>query len=110
MTWTKLSDDFSDECWVLSDAAYRLLVEMLVYSNRKLLDCVIPVDELRRFAKRPEAISELVTNQYVTDLGDVYRIEFHRLYQPTREQVIAYRASRSANGRKGGAPPQGKPW
>lgn len=24
MTWTKLSDDFSDDCWRLSDAAWRL--------------------------------------------------------------------------------------
>jgi hypothetical protein len=42
MTWAKLSDDFTDDCWTLSDGAFRLHVEGLVWSNRKLLDLVIP--------------------------------------------------------------------
>ncbi len=29
MTWTKLSDDFSDDCWTLSDQAFRLHTEGL---------------------------------------------------------------------------------
>ncbi len=38
MTWTKLGDEFGDECWTLSDAAYRLHVDGLVWSNRKGTD------------------------------------------------------------------------
>jgi hypothetical protein len=44
MTWTKLSDDFSDDCWQLSDAAYRLHVDGLNWSNRKLLNCLLSKD------------------------------------------------------------------
>ncbi|QPZ39527.1 hypothetical protein [Paramicrobacterium chengjingii] len=112
MTWTKLSDDFSDECWTLSDAAFRLLVEMLNYSNRKLLDCRIPKDELRRFAKQPDAVAELVSATYVHDEGDSYRVAFHSLYQPTREQMLKIRDRNQKNGRKGGRPrnnPSGNP-
>lgn len=112
MTWTKLSDDFADECWTLSDAAFRLLVEMLAYSNRKLLDCRIPKDELRLFAKRPEAAAELVRATYIRDVGDAFEIAFHSLYQPTRESVLAIRDRNVKNGRKGGRPrknPDGNP-
>jgi hypothetical protein len=35
MTWTKLSDDFSDDCWELSDAAVRLHMEGLVWLRVK---------------------------------------------------------------------------
>ncbi|MGC7224587.1 hypothetical protein RBA13_22790, partial [Mycobacteroides abscessus subsp. massiliense] len=42
MTWTKLSDDYGDDCWRLSDAAFRTHTEGLCWSNRKLLDLVIP--------------------------------------------------------------------
>lgn len=35
MTWTKVSDDFTDECWTLSDEAFRLHIEGLTWSNRK---------------------------------------------------------------------------
>ncbi len=50
MTWSKLSDDFPDDCWTLLDGAFRLHVEGLCWSNRKLLDCRIPNGHLRRFA------------------------------------------------------------
>ncbi len=109
MTWTKLSDDFSDECWTLSDAAFRLLVEMLNYSNRKLLDCRIPKDEMRRFAKRPEAAEELVNTGYIRDVGDAYLVAFHALYQPSREAVIKRRETNKRNGSKGGRPPRNNP-
>lgn len=104
MTWTKLSDDFSDECWTLSDAAFRLLVEMLNYSNRKLLDCRIPKADLRRFAKNPEAADELAAGTWIADGGDVWIVTYHSLYQPSRERVIAIRDRNVKNGRKGGRP------
>ena len=30
MTWTKTGDEFADECWTLSDAAYRLHLRVLL--------------------------------------------------------------------------------
>lgn len=104
MTWTKLSDDFAEECWSLSDAGFRLLVEMLNYSNRRLMDCLIPKDELRLFAKRPEAVQELIAGTWIADVEDAYEIRFHSLYQPSRSQVIAIRDRNARNGSKGGRP------
>jgi len=104
VSWSKLSDDFSDDCWTLSDKAFRLHVEGLCWSNRKLLDCRIPKDDLRRFAKHPEAVDELLAVGWWTDEGDYYVIRHHSQYQRTREQVLAQQAINAANGRKGGRP------
>lgn len=105
MTWTKLSDDYSDDCWTLSDAAFRLHTEALVWSNRKLLDCVIPADDLRRFAKNPEAAPELVNVGWwvLTDDG-FYVIRHHATYQRTREAVLNQQSANATNGAKGGRP------
>jgi hypothetical protein len=107
VTWTKISDDFSDDCWELSDAAYRLHVDGLNWSNRKLLDCRLgkDPDEMRRWTKRPEAAAELLALGWWTDEGDHYRIRHHALYQRTREEVIAQQERNQKNGKKGGRPP-----
>lgn len=60
MTWTKTGDEFSDECWTLSDAAYRLHHEGLTWSNRKQTEGQLAKDDMRRWARRPEAAEELV--------------------------------------------------
>jgi hypothetical protein len=104
VTWTKLSDDFGEDCWALSDEAFRLHVEGLLWSNSKLLDCRIPKDDLRRFAKRPDALTELLDAGWWSDDGDGFVINHHSEKQPTRDQVIAFRQKQSANGRKGGRP------
>ena len=60
MTWTKLSDDYSDDCWTLSDAAYRTHTDGLVWSNRKLLNGRL-AKEIRLWAKHPEAVEEALS-------------------------------------------------
>lgn len=107
MTWTKLSDDFADDCWELSDAAYRLHTEGLIWSNRKLLDCRLSkdLDEMRRWAKRPEALAELLDRGWWEDRGDHYEIIHHACYQRTREAVLAQQEANRKNGEKGGRPP-----
>lgn len=104
MTWTKLSDDFADDCWTLSDEAFRLHVEGLTWSNRKLLDLRVPKADVRRFAKHPEALPELVAVGWWTDDGDHYVIRHHATYQRTREDVVKQQEANTANGRKGGRP------
>ncbi len=104
MTWTKLSDDFADDCWALSDAAFRLHVEGLTWNGRKLLDLRLPKDDVRRFAKHPEAVAELVAGGWWGEDGDAYVIRHHAGYQRTREDVIKQQAANAANGRKGGRP------
>lgn len=105
MTWTRLSDDFSDDCWTLSDAAFRLHVEALVWSNRKLLDCVLPKDDIRRWAKHPDAVEELVDVGWWIDNGDSYTIRHHAMYQRDREAVLKRQEANRRNGRRGGRPP-----
>jgi hypothetical protein len=104
MTFAKLSDDYSDDCWSLSDAAFRLHTEALVWSNRKLLDCRIPVDDLRRFAKHPEAAADLVATGWWSKAGDHYVIRHHAQYQQDRDSVLRKQAASRANGAKGGRP------
>jgi hypothetical protein len=104
VAWTKTSDDFPDDCWTLSDAAYRLHHEGLTWSNRKLLDCLIPKDDLRRFAKCPDAVGELLACGYWSEEGDAYAIRHHAAYQRSREQVVALQERNQRNGKAGGRP------
>jgi len=106
VTWTKLSDDFADDCWTLSDAAFRLHVEGLTWSNRKLLDLRLAKDDVRRFAKHPEVATELVASGWWTDRGEYYDIQHHATYQRPREDVLRQQARSAENGRKGGRPPK----
>jgi hypothetical protein len=55
MTWTKLGDEFGDAARVLTDAEFRTHVEALGWSNRRGLDLIVPVDDLKRFAESPAA-------------------------------------------------------
>lgn len=101
MTWTKLGDEFTDECWTLSDAAYRLHSDGLVWSNRKLLDGQLPKDDLARCSRRPEAADELVSAGWWKDCGEHYRIIHHIGYQRTREQVVRQSIANSKNRARG---------
>jgi hypothetical protein len=47
MTWTKHPDDYADQLWSLSDAAYRLHCSATVFSNRTLTDGYVPADRVR---------------------------------------------------------------
>jgi hypothetical protein len=109
MTWTRTSDDFPDDCWTLSDAAYRLHHEGLSWSNRKLLDCVIPLDDVRRFARCPDAVDELLARGFwrVSEDGDAYVIVHHARYQRTRDAVLNQQQANRANGSRGGRPRKG---
>jgi hypothetical protein len=102
MTWTKLSDDFTDDCWTLSDSAYRLHTDGLVWSNRKLLDLMIPKDEVRRFAKNADAVPELIDGGWWTDHGTYFRIEHHARYQRERDAVIRQQQANKENRAKRG--------
>lgn len=104
MTWTKLSDDFTDDTWNLSDAAFRLHLEGLVWSNRKLLDLRIPKAEVRRFGKNPEAAAELVEHGWWSEDGGFYLIRHHARYQRSREAVIRQQAVNKQNRAKRGLP------
>jgi hypothetical protein len=104
VTWTKLSDDFSDDCWRLSDAAFRLHVEGLVWANRKLVDLRLAKDDMVRWAKRPGAVDELLAAGWWRDSGDHYEIVHHGVYQRSREAILKQQEANQRNGAKGGRP------
>ena len=104
MTWTKLSDDFSDDCWKLSDAAFRLHVEALNWTMRKLTGGLLAKDEMRLWPKHPEAAAELVDRGYWRDEDDSFVIVHHMGYQREPEKVLAQQEANRQNGKKGGRP------
>jgi hypothetical protein len=108
VTWSKLSDDYGDDCETLSDAAFRLHTEAIVWSNRKLLDCRIPRSDVRRFARDPEgaALPELVAAGFWQLDGDFVILIHHAAYQRFRSSVVNQQAQNAANGKKGGRAPR----
>lgn len=101
MTWTKLGDEYTDQCWKLSDAAFRLHTDALVWSNRRHLDGILAKTDMRRWAKTPEAVSELLTYGFWADEGDSYRIVYHLGWQRTAEQWLRQSEVNKANRAKG---------
>lgn len=75
MTWTKLGDEWPEEARDLSDAAFRMHIEALCWSNRRLLDLRIPKRDVRRFAETDDpdlAVKECVTAGWWVDDGEVW--------------------------------------
>ena len=95
MTWTKLGSEWPDEARDLSSDAYRLHVDALCYSNRRLLDLSLPKRDLPRFAEvaEPETVAkELIRLGWWEDRGDRWWIgcRFPE-WQRSKEQVEAKR-------------------
>lgn len=105
MTWTKLGDEFGDQTWQLSDAAFRLHTEGLVWSNRKHLDGRLDKNEMLRWAKRPGAADELVAIGFWEDRGEHFQIIHGLGWQRTAEQWFHQSAVNARNRRKGKARP-----
>jgi hypothetical protein len=101
MTWTKTGDEFADECWQLSDAAYRLHHEGLTWSNRKHLDGRLDKNEMVRWAKNPGAAEELLDIGFWSDEGDHFQIHHAMGWQPTAEQWFHQSEVNRANRAKG---------
>ena len=96
MTWTKLGD----ECWTLSDAAFRLHTEGMCWSNRMLTDGQLAKDDMRRWARHPEAAEELVAVGWWEDHGGHYQIIHHLGYQRTNEQAAHQSIVNAENAKK----------
>ena len=100
MTWTKLGEEFGDECWTLSDKAFRLHVEGLLWSNRKATDGQLAKDDVRRWGRHPEMAAELVDRGWWKDRGGHYEIIHHIGYQRTAEQIVNQSIANKENAKR----------
>lgn len=94
MTWTKLSDDFSDECHTLSDAAFRTHVEALIWVMRRETGGHIDSRDLKRFAESPHAdmaVTELVACGWWSVEAQGYRVNHHMEHQPEPDLIAKRR-------------------
>lgn len=92
MTWTKLSDDFADDCARagLSSEAFRTHVEALLWSMRRETGGVITERDIRRFAEAEDvraAIEELVDAAFWDVAEDGYTVVHHMEHQPEPDVI-----------------------
>ena len=93
MTWTKLSDDFGVQCAALSDAAFRVHVEGLIWTMRRESGGYLTVRDVVRLSESPHAemaVVELVACGWWSVEGQGYQINHHMEHQPEPD-VLARR-------------------
>lgn len=103
MTWTKISDDFSEQCASLSDHAFRTHVEGLIWSMKRESGGMITKRDVERLAESEhahEAVAELVERRFWTQLDSAYRIEHHMEHQTEPEVIAARRVSNAERQRR----------
>jgi len=94
MTWTKISDDFAEQCADLSDAAFRTHVEGLIWAMKRESGGMMTKRDVERLAESEhahEAVAELVERRFWTQLDNGYRIEHHMEHQPEPDVIAARR-------------------
>jgi hypothetical protein len=114
MTWTKLSDTFGSEVSRLSDAAFRMHVEGLLYVMRNETGGLIPTEALGWFAGTEDpgkAVAVLLDRSFWIDRGDAYEVVHHMEHQPEPDVIAKRRendAKRQARKRRrdAGLPPK----
>jgi len=105
MTWTKLGEEFPDAAADMPSDAFRLHVEALAWSNRRLYDLMVPKRDLRRFTFVPaeqldEAIVWLIENGWWQDCEAQWFIGIRfPEWQQEREQ-IEHRRKRNAEAQR----------
>lgn len=118
MTWTKLSDDYGDECSELTDAAFRTHTEALIWAMRRENAGYITGRDVKRFAESPHielAVTELVSCGWWSIEGQGYRINHHMEHQPEpdliakRRELTADRVKRHRRKKAGLSPESGVP-
>lgn len=103
MTWTKLSDDFSDECRDLTDAAFRTHVEALIWTMRRETGGYVTPRDVQRFAESPHAehsVDELVACGWWTIERQGYLIRHHMEHQPEPDLIAKRRSDTAERVRK----------
>jgi hypothetical protein len=103
LTWTKLSDDFGDQCADLSDAAFRTHVEGLLWVMRRETGGRLTHRDLRRFAESEDAVgaaAELVALGWWTTHAHGFTVVHHIEHQPEPDVLLARREADAARQRR----------
>lgn len=105
MTWTKLGDEFPAEARALTSDEFRLHVEALCWSNKRLLDLYVPKRDLLRLSEldSPEEAAEGLTGKgWWQDDGDTWYVgvnrpewQVERVVEEKRQQDNALRQRRN---------------
>lgn len=100
--WITIADEFPEhpKTLNLSDAAFRAVVELWCYSNRRRTDGRIPPGLIRRYGKSVEG--ELTDEGFMVKAGDGYQMHDYLKHQKSKAEIEAYMADKKANGRRGG--------
>lgn len=105
MPWARFDDRYPSNRKVrpLSDAAFRLDVSAVCWSNENLTDGVIRSDELTLCAdirNHPKAAEELVLRGRWIKVEGGWEIHDFLVYNPSRDQVLAERAKAAERQRR----------
>lgn len=103
MTWARLDDSFAEHPKVgrLSDTAFRAHVTAICYSARLLTDGFVPDAAVRAYPRKAvEELRKIGLWERDSD-GSGWWLHDYLDYNPTRERVLAKRASDSARKRGG---------
>lgn len=103
MTWARLDDSFAEHPKVgrLSDAAFRAHVTAICYSARLLTDGFVPDAAVRAYPRKAvEELRKIGLWEREPD-GSGWWLHDYLDYNPTRERVLAKRASDAARKRGG---------
>jgi hypothetical protein len=105
MTWTKLSDDFADDCARagLSDAAFRTHVEGLTWSMRRETGGYLDRVDVRKALETKNvaaAIAELLAVGFWQQTEHGYVVRHHMEHQPEPEIIAKRRELAAERNRK----------
>lgn len=89
-----------DSIVVLSDAAFRLMIEAICYCGRTESDGVIPYAWMKKNG-RPKAIAELVDQGHLNPHPGFYQLVDFLKWNRRSAEIDSIRASKSEGGQKG---------
>lgn len=100
--WITLADEFPEhpKTLNLSDAAFRAVVELWCYSNRRRTDGRIPAGLIRRYGKDTEG--ELINEGFMLKEGTAYQMHDYLKHQKSKIEIENYMADKRDAGRRGG--------
>lgn len=84
----------------LSDAAFRLWIEVLCWCSRQEKDGLVPESVMKRLG-RPRVVTELVKAEVLHEAMGSYLVHDYLEHQRSAEEIASFRASKSESGTKG---------